>query len=336
MICRNVRRLATVRRLGLAALSTSLRKSGISLLLAVLWLCAPASLPAQTFTTLASFNFTDDESPVGALVQTTDRNFYGTAENAGAQIPGRSGNAFPGAGAGPMSRSVNWSEFGFVPSGGRFNPDERKLSPRNAHGLHKLWSFFTGCNGSICGGSSATVANGVVYVGSYDGYVYALSAATGDKLWSFLTGGEIFSSPAVADGVVYVGSNDQNVYALTATTGAELWSYTTGYDVVSSPAVANGVVYIGSEDGSVYALNAATGAKLWSFFTPGDVYSSPAVTNGVVYVGSEDGNVYALNATTGAKLWSYHTGNQVFSSPTVANGVVYVGSGDGNMYAFGR
>ena len=36
------------------------------------------------------------------------------------------------------------------------------------------------------------------------------------------------SSPAVANGVVYVGSDDGNVYALNASTGAKLWSYATG------------------------------------------------------------------------------------------------------------
>ena len=106
--------------------------------------------------------------------------------------------------------------------------------------------------------------------------------------------------------MVYVGSDDNNVYALNASTGAKLWSYTTGGPVYSSPAVANGVVYVGSDDNNVYALNAATGAKLWSYSTGGYVHSSPAVANGVVYVGSEDNNVYALNAATGAKLWSYH------------------------------
>jgi outer membrane protein assembly factor BamB len=49
------------------------------------------------------------------------------------------------------------------------------------------------------------VANGVVYVGSDDGNVYALSASTGAELWSFTTPGPVSSSPAVADGVVYVG-----------------------------------------------------------------------------------------------------------------------------------
>ena len=57
----------------------------------------------------------------------------------------------------------------------------------------------------------------------------------------------MYSSPAVANGVVYVGSFDAKVYALNATTGATLWTATTGGDVISSPAVANGVVYVGSD-----------------------------------------------------------------------------------------
>jgi outer membrane protein assembly factor BamB len=66
----------------------------------------------------------------------------------------------------------------------------------------------------------------------------------------------VYSSPAVANGVVYVGSWDYNIYALNARTGALLWKYTTGNQVNSSPAVANGVVYVGSSDYNVYALNA--------------------------------------------------------------------------------
>ena len=56
--------------------------------------------------------------------------------------------------------------------------------------------------------SSPAVANGVVYVGSDDGNVYALNAATGAKLWSYATG-KLESSPAVANGVVYVGTDER-------------------------------------------------------------------------------------------------------------------------------
>jgi len=67
-----------------------------------------------------------------------------------------------------------------------------------------------------------------------------------------------FSSPAVADGVVYMGSDDGNLYALNATTGALLWKYTTGGWVASTPAVANGVVYFGGGGSTLYALNTST------------------------------------------------------------------------------
>jgi outer membrane protein assembly factor BamB len=40
-----------------------------------------------------------------------------------------------------------------------------------------------------------------------------LNAATGALVWSYLTGGIVFSSPAVANGVVYIRSSDTKVYA---------------------------------------------------------------------------------------------------------------------------
>ena len=72
-----------------------------------------------------------------------------------------------------------------------------------------------------------------MYVGSWDGKVYALRAATGAMLWSFATGKRyaVWSSPAVVGGVVYVGSDDGKVYALQASNGAKIWSYSTGYYV---------------------------------------------------------------------------------------------------------
>ena len=128
-----------------------------------------------------------------------------------------------------------------------------------------LWNYtITGYEGYV--DSSPAVANGVVYVGSYDNNLYALNATTGAKVWNYGTQAPT-SSPAVANGVVYVGSDDNNLYALNATTGAKLWSYTTGGYVDSSPAVAKGVVYVGSDDGNVYAIGSAAAAT--SQGTPG-------------------------------------------------------------------
>ena len=74
-------------------------------------------------------------------------------------------------------------------------------------------------------------------------------------------------SPAVVDGIVYVGSEDGNLYALKADSGAVFWSFKTGGVVMGSPTVVNGIVYFGSADAKVYALNANTGAQEWTFAT---------------------------------------------------------------------
>jgi hypothetical protein len=58
---------------------STIRKSGISVMLAMLWLCASGSLPAQTFTTVFSFDGRYGSHPFG-LVQVTDGNLYGTTK----------------------------------------------------------------------------------------------------------------------------------------------------------------------------------------------------------------------------------------------------------------
>ena len=194
-----------------------------------------------------------------------------------------------------------------------------------------LWTYSTGHTVR----SNPAIADGVVYIGSTDGHIYALDALTGDLIWtSSPADGGMQSSPAVADGVVYAGSWDSNVYAFNAADGSLLWNRTTGDGVISSPSVENGIVYIGSNDGNVYALDAATGDPAWIYTTAGPrVVSSPAVAGNAIYVGSEDGNLYALDSGTGAPLWNFTSAGPVHSSPAVASGRVYFGSDDGNLYA---
>lgn len=114
--------------------------------------------------------------------------------------------------------------------------------------------------------------------------------------WRFATESKIGSSPAVVDGVVYVGSLDGRLYAIDAASGAERWRVATKDGIYSSPAVVDGMVYVGSFDGNLYAVDAASGEERWRFATGDVITSSPAVAGGVVYVGSNDGNLYAVGA----------------------------------------
>jgi polyvinyl alcohol dehydrogenase (cytochrome) len=72
---------------------------------------------------------------------------------------------------------------------------------------------FFGPPGSVAVNTGmVTSANGVVFAGAMDaeGTMYAINAATGEKLWSFLSGGSISSGAAVVNGTVYWGSGYTN------------------------------------------------------------------------------------------------------------------------------
>jgi outer membrane protein assembly factor BamB len=225
----------------------------------------------------------------------------------------------------PFLVRTNWRQFHRLDMM-RFNRFENVLSPKTVKNLRLKWRYKEG-------DSVPVVADGVVYVGSSDGIVYALNDRTGTLLWSHSIGGSVDNSPAVVKGIVYVTLGD-TVYALNARTGGELWHYTAGgYLGYSAPTVVEGTIFIGSEDYNLYALDARTGTKRWGYATPDIVYSSPAVVNGVVYFSSFDDTVYALDADTGTELWSYNLGSDVTSSPAIANGLVYAGDGDGNIDA---
>ena len=132
------------------------------------------------------------------------------------------------------------------------------LSSSNAARLTRLWSFKTG--GGIA--ASATIVNNTVYIGSWDGYEYALDALKGFLKWKTYLGITtarcippqigITSSATVQDHVVYVGGGDSYWYALDAYTGAILWKVFTGDTSAnkgfynwSSPLIYNGFAYIG-------------------------------------------------------------------------------------------
>ena len=88
--------------------------------------------------------------------------------------------------------------------------------------------------------------------------------------WTFHTRGEVVSSPAIVDGVVYVGSNDGKLYAVDAGSGSQKWAFKTHARIPSSPAVSHGVVYFGSYDGNFYAVDAAAGTLKWKFADAGE------------------------------------------------------------------
>jgi outer membrane protein assembly factor BamB len=152
--------------------------------------------------------------------------------------------------------------------------------------------------------SSPAVANGTVFIGARDGFLYALDAATGALRWrvdhhvSWVN-----SSPAVADGVVYDGSSDAHFeQAVEALSGRELWRTPTEVPVWSSAAVAGTTLCYGDGAGLVHVADRRTGRDLAIFRTGGKVFGSPVVSGALLFVGGTDGAVYALRLGAGAPV----------------------------------
>jgi outer membrane protein assembly factor BamB len=234
-----------------------------------------------------------------------------------------------------------------------------KPGPTKLNGVK--WAFSAG--GAIV--TSPAVVDGVVYIASLDGHLYAVDQATGKEKWNFKSSRPIASSPAVDRGTLYFVSSVGALVAIDCATGKPKWVFTAEYErkfeakglhgypspaqtipdawdiFTSSPAVAAGKVFFGGGDGNVYAVDTETGLLQWKFGTRDVVHASPAVAGTTVYVGSWDSVLYALDADTGQLKWSFQAGedptihNQVGfqSSPAVSDGTVYVGCRDAHVYA---
>jgi len=111
--------------------------------------------------------------------------------------------------------------------------------------------------------------NGVVYIADTDGYVYALTASTGQLFWETKIGGVCdISSPTLSGGLIFIGTRDGPdgaYYALNETTGVILWRYSIGASVTCPPSIVQGMMLCGSDGWNMYAFDIGEGSGEWRF-----------------------------------------------------------------------
>jgi outer membrane protein assembly factor BamB len=187
--------------------------------------------------------------------------------------------------------------------------------------------------------SSPVVVGGTVFVGDWNGRVWALRRKTGKPYWVTKLQGQVKSGVAIAGNRLYVGDYSGHVYALSLTTGKILWQAkaqprfgNTGR-FYATPAVAYGRVYVGATDGKMYSFGASSGKLRWSHGTGGYVYSSAAVWRDRVFAGSYSHIFYCFDAATGAVRWQFKANGPISGSPTVIAGRVYFATLKRRTYA---
>jgi len=240
----------------------------------------------------------------------------------------------------PVSRGVaSWNGWGVDRNNTRFQ--ERQAAGLSAEQIPQLklkWAFGFPKGDTAFG--QPTVVGGRIFVGSDNGYVYSLDAASGCVYWSFHARSGVRTAPLVAPltgqgaatYAVYAGDLRANAYALDASTGKQIWMqelsdhYTAR--ITAAPVLYEGRVYFGISAmeeafsaapsypcctfrGSVVALNANTGEQLWR------TYAIP-----------EEPKPVRKNSA-GTQLWA-PAGAAIWNSPTIdaKRHVLYVGTGD--------
>jgi outer membrane protein assembly factor BamB len=108
------------------------------------------------------------------------------------------------------------------------------------------------------------------------------------------------STAAIADGLVYIADFSGFLHCLDAETGSPYWVHDMFAAVWASPFVAEGRVYLGDEDGDVVVMHHGKEKKVLAEMNMGSaVYGTPVPANGVMFLNNRN-QLFALavNAAT--------------------------------------
>ena len=178
-----------------------------------------------------------------------------------------------------------------------------------------------------------------VYVGSSDGLLYALDAATGKLLWKHKTEDKILGAPNWVKSPkgdanwVLVGSYDYKLHCLESVTGKSNWVYESGNFINGCPAVSDGVTVFGGCDALLHVIALADGKQIKETETGAPVLGSAAMTDGKVFVGHYENEFLCIDTIAGKIAWTYKDrAFPYFSSPAVTKDLVVFGGRDKRLH----
>ena len=272
----------------------------------------------------------------------TDRKLHGSISGT---ARGRCAVAAP---LGSMSATAAWNGWGADAQNSHFQPAaQASLSADQVPRLQLKWAF--GFPDASSAWAQPTIAGGRLFVGSQNGTVYSLDAASGCIAWTFTARAGVRAS-------IPIGPMDAAAAGAGRTVGRRATTY---------------AAYIADQQGYVYAVNAATGALLWTRQVDDHplvrLTGSPTLFGGRLYVPTSSyeeggkppgyacctfrGAIVALDAQRGDEIWKAYTipdrptlqrayadgtevwgpsGGGIWSSPTIdpKRGAIYAAVGN--------
>ena len=188
--------------------------------------------------------------------------------------------------------------------------------------------------------SSAVAGLGLLFIGSTDGYLYALSQDTGAVVWRTPVHDNLTdATPALEGQVLFVAIHSTGLEALNTHNGQVYWQFEMNEKIQAPPLTVAGHVFLATRT-TAWALDAASGKLLWKFhygIAGWPTSATPAFFGNTLYVGLGSGTQFlALNVANGKVLWSFDTGDRITSTALVAGNTVFVATWHGVIYALNR
>jgi quinohemoprotein ethanol dehydrogenase len=173
-----------------------------------------------------------------------------------------------------------------------------QINTSNVANLKQAWHIHLDGSGKAAKFSAEAtplVYKGVMYIPTGNSDVFAVDAATGQRIWTYMSGmSQVINTAccgwdnrgvALGDGRVYLAQLNGHLLALDQKTGGVIWdrivhNWREGFTLTAAPLYYNGLVYVGSTGGefmsrgSITAYDARNGNQVWRFFAapaPGDI-----------------------------------------------------------------
>jgi outer membrane protein assembly factor BamB len=153
----------------------------------------------------------------------------------------------------------------------------------------------------------------------------------------FKSGGDLWAAPAVEDGVIYVTSLDGKLYALDGATGSVRWTFDGSESLATTPVIEGNLILVGGFDSKMFGVNKSDGSLAWEFETTNWILATPTIDDGTAYFGDFDGVLYAIDAQSGAARWSLALDRgKIRGSAAISGDFVVVGTNDGWLIGVNR
>jgi len=225
---------------------------------------------------------------------------------------------------------------------------------------HDLYDFDCGWNTVLGNATLGGKMQEAVFKACKNGYVYALDALTGKKLWYFDPPTVARSMTSNADYVVtgnYSGNLQWINYPSTkqfkqcpgqngAVESDIAFAYSRIYVATYNFCTFGQVASVGAEGSGVwgvtglqpdwqhanttiYAVDASTGKESWRYFIPTVPFRGwLTASGGLIFAGSLDGSVHIIDAFSGRQVFDLYVGPSLYQSPTIGSGP------DGKVYLY--